>query len=237
MRLTPAVLARAETRLNPAHEREIILRGLRLVAIENLAILQDGFDVLDLSDNEIKKLDNFPQGTSRLSCLMVNNNLVSRVSSTLGSQLRNLTALVLTGNRVTSLIEITHIASLQKLQHLSLLDNPVALNSHYRLYCVHSIPALRSLDYRKISRKEREEASRLFSSEAGRALLLAMMGVGDGPVGVGAARHERNLTGAPALALTDEQKQQVRKAIESAKNREEVDLIESKLRIGAFVFV
>lgn len=230
MRLTPVVLARAETRLNPAHEREIILRGLRLVAIENLAILQDGFDVLDLSDNEIKRLDNFPQGTSRLSSLLVNNNLVSRVSSTVGSQLPNLTALVLTGNRVTSFTEITHIASLKKLQHLSLLDNPVALNSHYRLYCVYTIPALRSLDYHKVSRKEREEASKLFSSEAGRALLLTMTAVGDGPGGVGAARP-------PMLALSDEQKQQVRNAIESAKNREEVDLIESKLRMGVFVFV
>jgi len=226
MRLTPVVLARAETRLNPAHEREIILRGLRLVAIENLAILQDGFDVLDLSDNEIKRLDNFPQGTSRLSSLLVNNNLVSRVSSTVGSQLPNLTALVLTGNRVTSFTEITHIASLKKLQHLSLLDNPVALNSHYRLYCVYTIPTLRSLDYRKVSRKEREEASKLFSSEAGRALLFTMTAVGDGPGGV-----------PPMLALSDEQKQQVRNAIESAKNREEVDLIESKLRMGAFVFV
>lgn len=231
MRLTPVVLARAETRLNPAHEREIILRGLRLVAIENLAILQDGFDVLDLSDNEIKRLDNFPQGTSRLSSLLVNNNLVSRVSSTVGSQLPNLTALVLTGNRVTSFTEITHIASLKKLQHLSLLDNPVALNSHYRLYCVYTIPALRSLDYRKVSRKEREEASKLFSSEAGRALLLTMTAVGDGPGGVGAGPKP------PMLALSDEQKQQVRNAIESAKNREEVDLIESKLRMGAFVFV
>lgn len=238
VRLTADVLARAESRLNPAgRDRELLLRGLRVTVVENMAILQDGYDVVDLSDNEIKRLDNWPLGTKRLGCLLLNNNLVSRVAPTLGQQVPNLTALILTGNRISSLSEILHLATLTKLEHLSLLENPVAHNANYRLFCVHHVPSLKSLDFRKVGAKEREEAKKLFASEAGKALLDAVSqeakalasGAGAGAAGGGAGGKQQ-------LALTDEQKAQVRAAIEGAKTREEIDLVERQLRTGTFVF-
>ena len=41
--------------------------------------LQDQFDTIDLSDNEIRKLDGFPL-LRRLKCLLLNNNKIVYVS-------------------------------------------------------------------------------------------------------------------------------------------------------------
>ena len=41
---------------------------------------------------------------------------------------------------------------------------------------------------------------------------------------------------APVLALTDDQKRQVREAIQNAATKEEIDVIERQLKTGAFVF-
>jgi len=98
--------------------------------------------VLDFTDNEIKKLDNFPR-FERLSCLMVSNNHVSRLSPLLGEQLSSLHTLVLTNNRVEALSEIDHLVGCTKLTSLSLVGNPVARRPHYRLYAIHKLPGLK----------------------------------------------------------------------------------------------
>jgi U2 small nuclear ribonucleoprotein A' len=50
---------------------------------------------MDLSDNEIKKLDNFPR-MNRLTMLLMSNNNVSKIAASIGStQLVNLKALIL----------------------------------------------------------------------------------------------------------------------------------------------
>lgn len=55
---------------------------------------------MDFSDNEIKKLDNFPR-YKRLSSLLLCNNHVSRIALDLGAQLPGLSCLILTNNKVT----------------------------------------------------------------------------------------------------------------------------------------
>ncbi len=74
MRITADLLLRSEKFLNPLQQREISLRGLKIPAIENLAVLQDQVDTIDLSDNEIKKLENLAT-MNRLGELV--NELVS----------------------------------------------------------------------------------------------------------------------------------------------------------------
>lgn len=63
-------------------------------------VTQDQFDAMDFSDNEIKKLDNFPR-YKRLSSLLLCNNHVSRIALDLGAQLPSLSCLILTNNKVT----------------------------------------------------------------------------------------------------------------------------------------
>lgn len=110
---------------------------------------QDGFDCIDLSDNEIKKLENFPR-LRRLRMLLMHNNYVSKIHEGVADALCNLEFLVLTGNRITQLAEIDRLAGLAKLDTLTLVGNPVAKRRYYREYVIHKLPQLRVLDYTRI---------------------------------------------------------------------------------------
>jgi U2 small nuclear ribonucleoprotein A' len=78
---------------------------------------QDAFDCIDLSDNEIKKLENFPR-LNRLRMLLLNNNYVTRFQDDLADSITNLEYLILTGNKVSQLGEIDRLVCLQKLDIL-----------------------------------------------------------------------------------------------------------------------
>ncbi|KAB2008901.1 hypothetical protein ES319_D10G131700v1, partial [Gossypium barbadense] len=77
-----------------------------------------------LSDNEIVKLDNFPY-LKRLGTLLINKNRVTRINPNIGEFLPSLHTLVLTNNRLVTLVKIDPLSSLPKLQFLSLLDNNI----------------------------------------------------------------------------------------------------------------
>lgn len=124
---------------------------------------------MDLSDNEVKRLDNFPR-MKRLKTILLSNNFVNRLGSQLGDQIPELESLVLTNNKIASLSEIDHLAGLHKLSYLSLVDNPVVRQQHYRAYVIHKLPNLKVLDFKKIKFDERKLAAKLFRSEAGRQL-------------------------------------------------------------------
>jgi hypothetical protein len=57
MRITPDLVAQSPQFTNPLNDREIKLRAYKIPAIENLGATQDQFDTIDLSDNEIRKLE------------------------------------------------------------------------------------------------------------------------------------------------------------------------------------
>jgi len=112
---------------------------------------QDQFDTIDLSDNEIKKVENFPLLT-RLKTLFFNNNQISKLAS-LGEVLPYLDTLILTNNKLTSLSDLDPLATLTSLRTLSLLENPVSLKNNYRLYVIHLLPKLRLLDFKKVKQR------------------------------------------------------------------------------------
>ena len=199
-----------------------------------MCYIQDQFDCIDFSDNEIRKLSNFPQ-MKRLTTILANNNYISRIGA-LGETLAEVTALILTNNRVSSLSEIDHIATLAKLEHLSLIDNPVVLKANYRQYVIHRIPSLKSLDYKKVQLAERQAATKYFKSVLGKALLSDIAGEGAGGgdeptvASSGPARPPEPTK--PPVALTEDEKRRVREAIESATSKEEIDLIEKRLKVS-----
>jgi len=69
--------------------------------------------------------------------------------------LLKLHSLILTNNRLVNLAEIDPLASLPKLQFLSLLDNNVTKKPNYRLYVIHKLKSLRVLDFKKVRQKVR----------------------------------------------------------------------------------
>lgn len=218
---------RANFYMNPLLEREVYLRGLKIPAIENMGVLEDKFDCIDLSDNEIRRIDNFPK-MSRMATLLLNNNFVSKIAPKIGSsQLLHLKVLVLTNNKVASFEEIDHLSSCTELEALSLVDNPVQQKLYYRLYVVFKIPSLRVLDFQKVKKAEKEAAIHFFESEDGKAYLRT------------AAKEDvSSSANAPAKAtpMTPAQKEYIRQLITEASSLGEIDAIESQLRDGNFVF-
>lgn len=126
MRLSANILQSAEQRTNPLGEREILLRSLAIPAIEHLAVTRDQFDVVDMSNNHLARLENFPR-LERLSCLYLGGNGIDYVD---GKNLRRnvpgLKTLILTGNGVRGWNVISDLgAGCPKLEFLSLVGNPV----------------------------------------------------------------------------------------------------------------
>lgn len=110
---------------------------------------QDGFDCIDLSDNEIKKLENFPR-LHRLRMLLLHNNHITKVQDNLAEAVANLEYLILTGNRIAQLSELDRLACFTKLDTLALGGNPVTKRKYYREYVIHKLPQLKVLDFKKI---------------------------------------------------------------------------------------
>ena len=78
MRLSAEIIQTAEQRTNPLGERELILRSLAIPAIEHLSVTRDAYDSIDLSNNHISKLENFPR-LVRLNSLHLGGNGVEFV--------------------------------------------------------------------------------------------------------------------------------------------------------------
>ncbi|KAF0933994.1 hypothetical protein E2562_021053 [Oryza meyeriana var. granulata] len=164
VRLTADLIWKSPHFFNAVKDRELDIRGNKIAIIENLGATEDQFDTIDLSDNEIVKLENFPY-LNRLGTLLVNNNRITRINPNLGEFLPKLHTLVLTNNRLTNLAEIDPLASLPKLQFLSLLDNTVTKQPDYRLYVIHKLKHLRLLDFKKVKQQERIAAAQKFHSK------------------------------------------------------------------------
>ncbi|CAK7335987.1 unnamed protein product [Dovyalis caffra] len=164
VRLTADLIWKSPHFFNAIKERELDLRGNKIPVIENLGATEDQFDTIDLSDNEIVKLENMPY-LNRLGTLIINNNRITRINPNIGEYLPKLHTLVLTNNRLVNLAEIDPLVSLPKLQFLSLLDNNITKKPNYRLYVIHKLKSLRVLDFKKVKVKERAEAEHLFASK------------------------------------------------------------------------
>ena len=158
----------------------------------------------------------------------MNNNYVARIGK-VAENVPNMNCLVLTNNRIIFLGEIDNISLFKKLEHLSLIDNPVSIKQNYRLYVIHKIPSLKTLDYKKVTKKEREESVKFFKSSMG-VLLLATVESEKSTQGDGINGTSKQSP--PVMVLSEEQKLQVRTAIENAKTREEIDSIEKHLKVN-----
>ncbi|KAI7856939.1 leucine-rich repeat-domain-containing protein [Circinella umbellata] len=161
MKLTADVLNSAISHLNALKERELVLRDLKLPAIENLGVTKDLNDTIDFSNNDLRVLGNFPR-LIRLQHLLLANNRINKIESNLAEFLPNLTTLILTDNSIQELGDLEALTKFKRLTFLSLADNPVTKKQYYRLYLIHKLPRLRVLDFKKIKQKEREEANTLF---------------------------------------------------------------------------
>ncbi|RAL12867.1 U2 snRNP complex subunit LEA1 [Aspergillus homomorphus CBS 101889] len=234
MRLTVELIQNSLSYINPLKDRELDLRGHKIPAIENLGIAKDQ-DAIDLTDNDITTLGNFPF-FPRLHTLLLARNRIKHIQPTLASSVPNLTAVNLTANAVSELADLDPLRGLTGLTHLVVLENPVTRKEHYRPYLIWRIPSLRFLDYQKVKDAERERATELFgTAEQPSALASKIMGVKSRTFDVpGGAPSERPGAGERAVRvkLTEKERKRVEKMIREAKSLQEISRLERELNEG-----
>uniref|UniRef100_A0A0D9VE60 U2A'/phosphoprotein 32 family A C-terminal domain-containing protein n=1 Tax=Leersia perrieri TaxID=77586 RepID=A0A0D9VE60_9ORYZ len=251
VRLTADLIWKSPHFFNAVKERELDLRGCPLTLLARSRVpgffcfeliganwllgsfpLQDQFDTIDLSDNEIVKLENFPY-LNRLGTLLVNNNRITRINPNLGEFLPKLHTLVLTNNRLTNLAEIDPLTSLPNLQFLSLLDNTVTKQPDYRLYVIHKLKHLRLLDFKKVKQQERIAAAEKFHSKEAEeeAKKVPAKTFTPGQV-VDAQDTTKEEQGPKVVGPTPEQITAIKAAIVNSQTLEEVTRLEKALSTG-----
>ncbi|CAH8826323.1 unnamed protein product [Trichobilharzia szidati] len=161
VRITAEIVENAPQFTNAIKDRELDLRSYKFPAIENLGCTLDQFDTIDLSENEIRKLDGFPL-LKRLKSIILTNNKIARIAEDFGQQLPNLVTLILTGNYLSDLKDLDPLSTCEKLDFLSLLHCPVTMRANYRLYVISRVSSLRFLDYRRVTQAERKLARSMF---------------------------------------------------------------------------
>lgn len=230
-RLSAEVIARSPAFINPLKERELDLRGNKIAVIENLAATQNQFDCIDLSDNEIRKVECLAV-LPRVKMLLLNNNRVSRIAENLGRILPGLETLVLTNNQFTALKELEPLAGMPGLTHLSLLDNLVTKQANYRAFVVALLPNLRLLDYKKVKAEEREAAVALYAGQLrGQAAEEASNTFEPGEPAPKAPAP------APKAGPTSAQILAIKEAIANASSLEEVAKLEKALKSGNYEYI
>lgn len=112
---------------------------------------------------------------------------------------------------------------------------------HYRLYAIKHIPTLKSLDYTKITKTERERAERLANSAAGAALESDVQAEANSSTsnstktfvpGEGTSAKETFVT-----SFTKEQKDLIREMVANANSPAEIEEIERSVKRGIFPVV
>lgn len=173
MRISIETIEEAEQRMNPTGDSTLVLRGRKIPVIENLGATKDLYACIDLTDNDIVKIPIIPKLT-KLRTLLLGNNVISQVHPNAFDSVTNLTSLVLSGNKISSLAELCPLGNLKYLERLSLIDNPVAKEAHYRFFVIHVLgaaPTFRYLDFQRITDEERKQTKEFFLTTEGKALL------------------------------------------------------------------
>ncbi|KAK5624936.1 hypothetical protein RRF57_000652 [Xylaria bambusicola] len=236
MRLTAELLQNSPSWLNALKERELDLRGHRIPAIENLGVAGPQ-DAIDLVDNDIQVLGNFPL-SPRIHTLLLARNRVSSIQPTLANSIPNLTNLQLESNNLSELADLDPLGSFPRLTHLVLRDNPVTKKEHYRYWILWRCPSVRFLDYAKVKDAERKHASKLFGTvEAPTELAAKIMNVKSRLFGATASLEDAGSTAGLSMRmsrikLTDKEKKRLQDMIKRATSLDEITRFETMLREG-----
>lgn len=204
--------------------------------------MQDQNDSIDLTDNDIRALANFPV-LSRLHTLIVANNLVSRLDVKLANSLPRLTTLVLTNNTLSELSSLNPLGRFPLLEYVTLIGNPVTRKKHYREFITWRCKSIRVLDFQRIKNRERELAKEFMETADGRPSALAASLSASGKSvkdnnnsnGITKTFDVGSITaqdGAAGRKMTAEERKAIEEAIERSTSLEEIKKLEDRLRLG-----
>ncbi|ALC42018.1 U2A [Drosophila busckii] len=233
VKLTPELINQSMQYINPCRERELDLRGYKIPQIENLGATLDQFDTIDLSDNDLRKLDNLPH-LPRLKCLLLNNNRILRISDGLEEVVPSLSSIILTGNNLQELSDLEPLAGFKQLETICLLINPVSTKPNYREYMAYKFPQLRLLDFRKIKQKDRQAAQEFFRTKQGKDMLkeVAKRSKLNAAAALAAEATTGKVGGDSGRFANPDDMQRIREAIKRASSLAEVERLSQILQSG-----
>jgi len=173
----------------------------------------------------------------RLRNVLLANNRLQKFDRNLSPFLPNLQCLILNNNQLASWSDMEGVFEFKRLRVLSLVENPICKERHYREYIVYRLPLLKYLDFRKVKESEREKAKKVFSGDKGNALLKSMQGQASA---AGVDKHGRDEEDVleekrkkqKKDALTPEEIEKIKDAILKATSLDEVSRLERLLRSG-----
>jgi len=212
--------------INPCRQRELSLRNQQIPAIENLGATKDQFDVIDLSDNNIRKMDNFPL-LKRLDSLLLHNNRIQFIDRSMPDYLPCIRSLILTNNNIQELGDLEPLAKCKKLEYLTLLGNPVIKKLNYREYVIYKLKSVRVLDFKRITLAERERARKTFKGSAGDKLRKTVVKHTQQPLEETEADRVVALKGRPT-----EERQKIQELIKGAKTLADIEHVQAVLQTG-----
>ncbi|KAL8424546.1 hypothetical protein Efla_005652 [Eimeria flavescens] len=227
MRLTVDLILQSPQYISPSRNWTLSLRGCQVDVVENLGATGDYFECIDLSDNEIIKLNNIPP-LPRLTSLILCNNRVARIDADVCENLPNLVSLVLTNNRIERLTDLLPLFKAKKLQRLSLLENPVCGAKYYKSFILFNLPNLRFLDFKRVRDEDRKLAQQTFAGEKGQKLIQEIAPPRQPPQSADAAAAKPK----ESSRLTPEQLDAIKRAIAKASTLEEINKLENALANG-----
>lgn len=230
MRLTPNVLLDAASYMSPLQERVLVLRSLRVPFIENLDAVQGTYEAIDLTDNEITVLDNFPLFT-RLTTLLLSRNRIYKVDASAADNMPNLRMLSLLENNISSFKSILPLRNCKKLEKLYLRGNPVCKLHHYRHFMIWLLPQVTILDFEKVKKSERTESLSLFGEtfESQTPLAHELLLKEDSQLEFNKeTEHMKSIL----RKLTEEDRIKLKQELISANTLDEIERIETALKTG-----
>jgi len=227
-RLTPEVIEAVPQYLNPVGQYELSLRDLKIPVVENLGATLNQFDTIDFTNNDIRKLDGFPF-LPKLKTLYLANNHIARIAENLQEYIPNLDTLMLNNNAFQELTDIDPLATLPKLVHVSFARNPIAMKKDYRLYVIHMLPHLRTLDYNRITQKERESSRKIYKTKGGDKTKKKQKGANTFVPGGELVKQQQQQQ---APRMTKKDADAIKKAILEANSIDEVERLKALLQAG-----
>jgi len=232
MRLTAQVINEAPEILNPEGKLTLLLRDLQITELENLAITQNKYQVIDLSNNDLISLGNIPKRFNNLQCLLLSNNNISYIDDESFSLDNHITSITLFNNNIYK-FQKSFKDKFPKLETLILLGNPITEMENYRYFIIWLIPSLKVLDFKKVKQAERKTSEDMFGTNRDEFNSLAQQMFKNENTEIKldgkSDRQVKNFV----KKMTDEERQQLLKKLETATSIEEIERIENDLKEGA----
>lgn len=226
MKLTHSIISEAPSVISPIETRTLLLRNLNLTSLDSIHVLEsyDIHSTVDLSQNSIVVISEFPK-LLRLNNLLLANNNIRHLSGL--KNLINIEVLSLSYNEVLYLSDLEHLKQLKNLRSLYLNGNPVVKNKNYRSWCIWRFPGLQVLDFERIKDSERKTATSMFEDEK---LVESILSIGSNPI----VDMEEDASQNVNSGLSDEDRKRLEEELENAESIEEIQRLEEILNQGHF---